>query len=359
MGVKSMQSPELGNEELRADIFPITSETILSLADEDARVARDRKLRNAPTEQSGEYQYVVGAQDVLRVTVWDHPELNNPGAITGTPSLVEAGLSTTSTTILGTAATDSTSRVVADDGTMFFPYVGVIKVSGKTPEQVRAFLTKELSKTIRNPQVEVVVASYRSKRAYVTGEVKAPGVLPVTDIPLLVTDAIGASGGLNSDADLGGVTLTRAGKVIPLDLYALLYQGDINQNIRLRAGDLLYVPEQRYNKVFVLGEVVKPASIPMPRGQYTLNEALSDAGGASQLTAKASQIYVIRGSQDRPQVYHLDASRPDALILADRFNLKPRDIVFVDAAEIVRYNRVISQILPALQALQAGKYLGQ
>jgi polysaccharide export outer membrane protein len=341
------------------EVFPITPETIRQLNDDRTQVSPiDKLLDLGDPAASKPYQYIVGAQDVLRVTVWDHPELNNPGAITGTPMGIEGGLPGSSTSVLGTA-NDSTARIVGDDGTMFYPYIGVVHVAGKTPEEIRAFLMTQLARSIRNPQVEVVVASYRSKRIYVTGEVKTPGSVPITDIPLTVADAVAAAGGINLDADLSGVTLNRNGIRTKLDLYAFLYRGNASQNVMLRNGDVLNVPEQRFNKIFVLGEVVKPASLLMPRGDYTLNEALADAGGVSQLTAKASQIYVIRGDITAPKVFHLDARSPDALILADSFMLNPRDIIFVDAAAIVRFNRVISQVLPALQALQAGKYLGQ
>jgi polysaccharide export outer membrane protein len=86
----------------------------------------------------------------------------------------------------------------------------------------------------------------------------------------------------------------------------------------------------------------------MPRGQLTLAEALAEAGGVNPLSANAGQVYVIRsGESARAQIYHLNAASPDALLLADRFALAARDVVYVDAAPVVRWARLINNILPS------------
>lgn len=338
----------------RADIYPINADTVKRLiVQKQNDDAQKLKARAVVPASPAPYQYRIGPQDVLRITVWDHPELNNP-----------AGGSSVSTSFggvsVGPGVTDPTGRVVNNDGTMYYPYVGVMQVAGKTVHEVRTFLQQALLKTIQDPQVDVTIVGFRSKRAYVTGEIKTPGVVAITDVPMRVTDAIAAVGGLNPESDPTSVTLTRDGKAFNVDLYAMLNRGDLAQNFLLQDGDVLSVPDRRQQKVFVLGEVIKPASTPLPRGSYSLTEALSDAGGLSQITAMASQVYVIRASKtDRAEIYHLNAKAPDALVLADRFEVQARDVIYVDAAPVTRFNRVISQILPTAALLQSGRSLTQ
>jgi polysaccharide export outer membrane protein len=116
----------------------------------------------------------------------------------------------------------------------------------------------------------------------------------------------------------------------------------------LADGDVVRVRSRDENKVYVLGEVALPKALPMNNGYMTLTEALGESGGLNQLSASSKQIYVVRNAgETNPVVYNLDAQSPVALALAGNFELKPRDVVFVDASGLARFNRVISLILPA------------
>ncbi|MEC7644213.1 MAG: SLBB domain-containing protein, partial [Pseudomonadota bacterium] len=214
---------------------------------------------------------------------------------------------------------------------------------------------ERLATYIEKPQVDVTVAACRSQRVYVTGEVKKPGTLPISNVPMTLIEAVSQSGGLTPAADWTEVTLTRGSKEQVYSLRDLYQRGDTQENIILKAGDIINVARNDHRKVFVLGEVTKPQSYPVGRYGTTLAEALSDAGGLYNNTADASGIFVIRQSQPDSgylaQVFQLDASNATALVLAEQFELQPRDIVYVTAAPVARWNRVISQILPSVTGL--------
>lgn len=327
-----------------------------------AVIASQERERVAPRREGGaakrpdeleHYEYRVGPQDVLAFTVWDHPELTSPTAAANAAF-------TAAVSPLGAAAsqpvpTDTFGHHVSRDGKIFFPYVGELKVSGLTLEQIRRKITAGLASYIPKPQVDLRVVSYRSKKVYVTGEVKNPSTVYITDTPLTVADAITAAQGYTPDADLQKVRLTRNDESFTLDLVALYDNGDVSQNWVLQDGDVLNVSDRKDSKVFIMGEVTKADVLFMRKGRMSLSESIGLAGGLNQASANAKRVLVIRGLDENPDappsIYHLDLSRPDALLLSTRFQLKPLDIVYVSTADITRLGRVLSQILPTAQAL--------
>ena len=313
----------------RAELLTIDLPTVQQLRAQSRSLAQRQQMLPATFQGSTQpFQYRVAPQDILQVTVWNRPELNNP--------------SNTSNELSG--------RIVNADGTLYYPFVGAFVAAGRTVQEIRDHITSGLMKVIKQPQVDVSVLQYRSQRVYVSGEVRTPGTVPVTDIPPDLTDIIARAGGATNEADLSGVTVTRGRETLRLDLQQLYYAGNLRSNIRLQHGDIVNVPERRASKVFVSGEVIRPAALLLPRGPFTLADALADAGGVNPLSANAGQIYVLRGSTSgstdaRPKIYHLNAAAPDALLLADQFELSARDVVYVDAASVVRWARVMSNVL--------------
>ena len=314
----------------RADVYAIDMQTVTRLKQNAAQRSANSAPRPAGFRAAGDpYSYLVGAQDVLRITVFEHPELTNPSG----------------------TANELSGRVVNSDGKVFFPYVGAVQAGGRTVQQIRSDIVEGLRRVIKDPQVDVSVLNFRSQRVVVAGEVRTPGAVPITDVPPTLSEVIAQAGGATPAADLGGVTVTRGGTTLPIDLYAYYYGGNAAQNVRLQAGDVVNVGDQRYNKVFVLGEVGRPNSLVMPRGRMTLAEAIADSGGVNPFSAHAGQVYVIRDGGAKAQIFHLNASSPDALVMADRFDLAARDVVYVDAAPVVRWGRIVANILPTAELL--------
>lgn len=314
----------------------ITAELIIDMfkAARPPRAADGNAASKQPTPAdlvAETINYTLGPGDIISIIVWDHPELTTPA---------------------GTFRTaEQAGTVVAEDGTIFFPYAGVLKVVGMTTRQVRDILANKLAKYIEKVQIDVRMAQFRSKRIYVVGEVAKSGIQDITDIPMNILEAVNRAGGFTPDADFSRVLLTRRGTTYRVDIQSMYEEGATEQNAMLEPGDIINVPDRSYNKIFVLGEVAKPGSMIMNKKRSTLAEALSDAGYVNQNSANPRWIYVMRGDSDQPELFHLDGRTPDAMLLADRFPLKPRDIVYVDAAEVVRWNRVISNILPTSQML--------
>lgn len=284
------------------------------------------------------YQYKLGVGDVLTIGVWDHPELTIPAAVQRTAEF-------------------DGFRVQAD-GTITYAYAPNIQAAGKTVQQVHKELVKRLSRVIEEPQVDVKVVGFRSQKAYVTGEVNKPGVLPVTEIPLTLIDALNQAGGLTESADWRTVTFTRGDKTEIIKLDDFYAHGDISQNRLLQHGDIVHVSRNDMQKVFVLGDVKRAGTVGVNRYGLNLAEALSDAGGLNENTADANGVFVLRKRNLNTDgviadVYQLHAKNVAALVLAEQFELEPHDIVYVTSAPLARWNRVISLLLPSVSTVDA------
>lgn len=304
--------------------------------------------RHVPAEVSRLFAtprpYTIGPSDVISVLVYDHPELlPNAGAVIS-QSADPTGIST------------APGFIVGADGQIAFPLVGRLKVEGLTEIEASDLLRQRLARVIKDPQVTVRINSFRSRRAYVDGEVRTPGTQIFTDVPMTLPEAINRAGGVTATADRSFVTLTRKDQTVTINLMQLQELGINPNQILLENGDLVTVRSRDDSKVFVMGEISRPSALPMRNGRLTLNEAIGEAGGPNLATANTSQIYVIRNNEEgEPAVYHLNASAPTALALAELFTLRPRDVVYIDPVPLVSWNRIISLILPSASALSTAR----
>lgn len=316
------------------EIEPIT----LGLVNSQRSLPDGGAVHQASEAQRGAiegYQYRIGKGDVLSIVVYDHPELTLPSG--GERSAAEAG------------------NTVHDDGTIFYPFIGRIDVEGKTVRELRGQIARLLEDYIALPQVEVKVAAFNSQRVLVSGEVEQPGRQPITNVPMTVLDAVSLTGGLTEQANWHDVQLLRDGQVQSLSLYAMLNQGQLSDDLLLRDGDILHVPDLGSQQVFVMGEVGEPQALPMGRTRMSLTEALTRAGSFSETQADASGIFVFRRQPERSDklatVYQLDARNAAAMVLGTEFLLEPTDVVYVTTTSLGRWNRVVNQMLPTITSI--------
>jgi polysaccharide export outer membrane protein len=294
--------------------------------------------------------YVIGNGDLLSILVWNHPELNIAAA--GAQALSSS--SNQGLTLNG--AQTPSAYGVDQNGQIQFPYAGPVKISGLTELQARNLLAEKLAASIKRPDITLRVLQFRSKKIYVDGEVRNPGNQTVDDVPMSLIEALTRAGGMLPSADESAIVISRKGTSYLINLPMVVRYAINPSDILLHEGDVVRVPSRDENKVYVLGEVTTPKALQMVNGQLTLTQALGEAGGLNPLSAAGKQVYVVRNAAAAtPIVYNLNASSPAAMALADNFALQPHDVVFVDAAGLVRFNRVMNLIIP-LAASAASSY---
>ena len=182
-----------------------------------------------PAESTSTYgsfdvtNYTVGPSDVIAIEVLRHPEFSG-------------------------------SYLVNQEGKIQYKSLGDIEVKGLTKAQVADKLKVALAQYVVSPEINISIVEYGSKVFYVMGEVGLPGQFIMRAETISLRDAIHMAGLPTLNAAMRHCQLvspTQDGdyKVRSVDLYTLLYRGDLRKNVMIRPGDILYVPSTVMTKV--------------------------------------------------------------------------------------------------------------
>jgi polysaccharide export outer membrane protein len=286
--------------------------------------------------------YRVGPGDTLLVAVYGHPELSiAPYAGVGSVGADRSRLS---------------GLAIDNDGTIQFPLIGTVQVAGKTSAELRKFLESELVAYVKDPKVTVQVVFTGSIRYYLLGQFTQPG-LKYSDRPLRLLEALSLGGSVELEkASLRSAYVARKGKRLPINFYRLIREGDLTQDIRLRSGDVVLVPDNTNERAYVFGGASgsnpRGGTVSFVNGRLTLLQALAQVGFGTteQVQGKLSETYVIRSEADRGELFQIDAER---LLRGEaaNFELAPGDVVYVPPTWVTSWNQVLSQLLPTLQTI--------
>ncbi len=253
----------------------------------------------------------------------------------------------------GAAINPVFEKIVRDDGTIFYPNAGILNVKDKTVEEIRLLLTNGLSEVLNNPQVDVSVSEFKSQKVIVSGSFSQVGTIPITSVPVTLNEVIANANpyGTNGQEPLGDLTsinFTRDGYSYLIDYEYLARNSQLQNFIYLKSGDVIHMPDNSLNQVFVLGEASSPTSITLKRKNIPLSVALAQAKGLNQSTSKGKDVYILRPSdfEGKPRIFKADVSSPTGYLLAGRFDLSSQDIVFIGTAGVTSWSRFINQVLP-------------
>lgn len=243
--------------------------------------------------------------------------------------------------------------VVDEEGTLHVPLGGDVSVGGLTLTEAEARVQAALRQLDRTVQVGLAIIDPKGHMGSVVGAVQEPGRYTVYP-GMRLADLIAAAGGPRTTvestgdagpiADLAGARLVRNGEPVEVSVRRAL-EGDPRHNVRVRAGDHVYVPMARENLVIVLG-AVESAGVFAHRQGLRLSEILARSGGLDD-RGDRTHINIVRGSLEAPQVYTASlraisrGSSPDVY-------LAPGDIVYVTEEWTAHVGEVLGRLGPLL-----------
>lgn len=288
--------------------------------DQFAQPALVNQLSNKVSDE-----YRLGPGDVLKFKVWHRPEISND------------------------------SIVVSPDGYIPIIRLGLIKVEGKTLEELTKEITEKLSVLYEKPEINISVEVYNNNKVFVLGKVTKPGVVNLPG-PGTLLEALAMAGGLpanQKDAFLTRCSIIR-GKdhVIWIDLQELLHKGNMRLNARLQNKDIVFIPEGEDQLIYVMGEVTSPGAFKL-RAQFTYFDAVMLAGGPTK-EANLVKTYVIRFDSQKKQgtVKQVDLKKMlETGMFIENFVLQDNDVVYLAPRWLAKFNYAMTQILPSLAVL--------
>lgn len=282
-----------------------------------------------PQDAMLEYKDVIAEDDILNIVIY-HPKRKD---------LMES-FQFINTSVGGFKVTE---------GKIDLPDLPPLEIAGLTLEEARGYIQAAFRDQIQDVEVFVTYEDRLTRKVELTGMV-AHSTVPV-DGKIRLYEVI-ANAHIPTDANLFMSYVIRDGCPLAVDLYKLVNEGDMCQNIVMRGGDKIFIANKTDSNVMVMGEVNVPKPVHLPYGFMSLREALVHAGGIP-FTGNKHHIQVIRGNLECPKIYVL-AWEHIIHLPNDSLLLMPGDTVYVTATPITEWNRFISQLLPSAQAFQVG-----
>jgi polysaccharide export outer membrane protein len=239
--------------------------------------------------------------------------------------------------------------LIDQEGMIDLPFIGKVKLDNLTLNETQNILLQVIQNFYKNPDLQINIEEFNSSKVYIVGAVRNQITINLDQKPIkLIEAAIQANFNPSAADKLFGTKglLRRDNKVYKIDLLNAFQSNDDKENFYLKKDDVIFI-DRNSDAIHVFGEVTKPG-VYFPNMDYSLTELISTAG-LNQLTANAKKVYVIREKYNsflEVDVFQLDIKNPINLIAGRKFLLQERDIVFIPPTEIVKWNRVISLLLP-------------
>ena len=278
----------------------------------------DYKVKKFSNIYNYSYEYILGPADSISINLTDTDDLDN-------------------------------TYLIDQEGMVDLPFVGKVKLDGLTLNEAQNILVEVVKDFYKNPDLQINIEEFNSSKVYIVGAVRNQITIKLDQKPIkLIEAAIEANFNPSAQDKLFGTKgfLRRDNEVYKINLANAFSGTDEKENFYLKKDDVIFI-DRNSDAIHVFGEVSRPG-VYFPNIGYSLTELISTSG-LNQITANAKKVYVIREKFDsflEVDVFQLDIRNPVNLLAGRKFMLQSKDIVFVPPTEIVKWNRVISLLLP-------------
>lgn len=305
--------------------------------------------------------FIVGAGDVLEVSIWEAP----PASLFGTVILdPRGGLGNTHMTVLP-------EQMVSNDGSINIPFVGAVRAAGQSPQKLEEEIVRRLQGKANQPQVLVRVIRNATSNITVVGEVGTSLRMPLTAKGERLLDALAAAGGLRQPVGKTTIQITRGDLVQSMALDSVIQ--DPKQNIVLQAGDVVTALHKPLS-LTILGATSKNEELEFEAQGITLAQALARAGGLNDFRANAEGVFIFRLEEPLvigaagenlpltpdgkvPVVYRVNLKDPGTFFVAQGFPMRNKDVMYVanaPAAELQKFLNILVSVTNPILNIQRG-----
>ena len=307
------------------DLVPVTS-GVIGIANLDESRGFSMSLIEAKAERTA----ILGIGDVLHVTIWERSENGLFSPIGGATSLVAE---------------------IEESGSIYLPYVGNVRASGRTADGLRRAIVTRLSEKTLDPQVEVKRETGDSKSIIITGTAGVAGVVPIDRTTRSLIGILAKTGFSVPDPEVVLVKVRRGeleGEIWMRELFE-----SPENDIPVRAGDIIFLNNDTRN--FRSLGAVGQARVPFPTRDISVLDAIALVGGLNATVSDPSGIFLFRkeppevavqlsekATVDQPRnvAYLFDITEGSGMFLADQMKMRNDDILYVTDAPFARFQKV-------------------
>lgn len=301
----------------------------------------------------GQRNGVIGAGDVLDISIWEAPPAvlfsTGAGSSAGTAPSVAQGAS-------------FPSQMVDADGAISIPFAGRVRAVGRAPDDVALEIQGRLQGKAHDPQVLVRIGSNKGGGVTVVGDVANSRNVPLTTRNERLLDALAEAGGVRQPVDKVLIQVTRASTVVTRPLGAIIR--DPRENVPLMSNDVVTALYQPYS-FQALGALGSNAEVPFEGTGISLAQAIARVGGLQDNRANIKGVFIFRFEDPAalppearlgapltpegkiPVIYRVDMSDPSTFFVMQTFPMRDKDIVYVSNAPLVdlqKFTSLVSQM---------------